>query len=296
MLNPDFLLGYRDCFLDGRRFSMSLMTLEKMQAIIEAALMVAGQPLSVSSIQNLFPEDERPSSSDIKNILSLLKERYQDPSSGIELQEVANGYRYQAKSELSPWLARLWEERSPRYSRALLETLVIIAYKQPVTRAEIEEIRGVTVSTSIMKTLQEREWTRVVGYRDLPGKPAIYATTKDFLDYFNLKNLSDLPTLADIKNLDAQETQLQVQLAMENSNIGPGDSEVIPEEREAFSHDDNNVVAINDSIDLHRISNEETETNSDEFATTETITSDSDVQEDKQETTEKSSDDALATG
>jgi segregation and condensation protein B len=230
---------------------MSLMTLEKMQAIVEAALMVAGQPLTVASIQNLFPEDERPSSGDIKTILGMIKERHLAETSGIDLQEVASGYRFQAKTDLSPWLGRLWEERSPRYSRALLETLVIIAYKQPVTRAEIEEIRGVTVSTNIMKTLSEREWVRVVGYRDLPGKPAIYATTKAFLDYFNLKTLTDLPTLADIKNLEAQEEQLQVQLAMESSSIGPDNSEVIPEEREAFVSEESNVVAINESIDLN---------------------------------------------
>ncbi len=133
----------------------------------------------------------------------------------------------------------------------MLETLVIIAYKQPVTRAEIEEIRGVTVSTNIMKTLQEREWIRVIGYREIPGKPAIYGTTKEFLDYFNLKSLSDMPTLADIKNLEAQESRLQVELAMENSNIGPENSEVIPEEREAFVSEESNVIAINDSININ---------------------------------------------
>jgi len=241
---------------------MSLMTIEKMQAIIEAAIMVAGQPLTVAALQNLFPEDERPATSDIKNILAILKERHQDPNSGIELQEVASGFRFSAKSELSTWLSRLWEERSPRYSRALLETLVIIAYKQPVTRAEIEEIRGVTVSTNIMKTLQEREWIRVIGYRDIPGKPAIYGTTKDFLDYFNLKSLSDMPTLADIKNLEAQESRLQVELAMENSNIGPENSEVIPEEREAFVSEESNVIAINDSININDDEAESTETES----------------------------------
>lgn len=236
---------------------MSLMTFEKMQAIIEAALMVAGQPLTVSSLQNLFPDDERPSNADVKSVLASLKERHQKPDSGIELQEVASGFRYQAKTELSPWLSRLWEERSPRYSRALLETLVIIAYKQPVTRAEIEEIRGVTVSTNIMKTLQEREWIRVIGFRDLPGKPAIYGTTKDFLDYFNLKSLSDLPTLAEIKNLEAQEAQLQVQLAMENSNIGPDNSEVIPEEREALVTEESNVVSIAVNMEVQETDTDE---------------------------------------
>lgn len=215
---------------------MSLMTPEKLQAIIEAALLVAGHPLSIAAMQNMFAEDERPSSSDIKAVLTAIKDRHNE--SGIELREVASGYRFQAKTELSPWLSKLWEERSPRYSRAFLETLAIIAYKQPITRAEIEEIRGVTVSSNIVKTLMEREWVRVIGFRDLPGKPAVLGTTKQFLDHFNLKSLSDLPTLAEFKEFTAQEEQLQVQLAIEGSGLGPDNSEVIPEEREAFIAED----------------------------------------------------------
>lgn len=215
------------------------MTPEKLQAIIEAALMVAGQPLTVAALQNLFSEDERPSTSDLKAMLTTLKQRYEN--SGIELHEVASGFRLQARAEYSPWLARLWEERAARYSRAFMETLAIIAYRQPVTRAEIEEIRGVTVSSNIMKTLLERDWVRIVGYRELPGKPAIYGTTKTFLDYFNLKSLSDLPTLAEFKDLEAQENQLQVQLALESSQIGPDNSELIPEERDAILTDDEEV-------------------------------------------------------
>jgi segregation and condensation protein B len=226
---------------------MSLMPLEKMQAIIEAALMVAGHPLTVAALQNLFPEDGRPSSTEIKTLLSSLKTRRQEENSGIELHEVASGYRYQAKAELSPWLAKLWEERAPRYSRAFLETLVLIAYKQPITRGEIEEIRGVTVSSNIMKTLQEREWIRVIGYREVPGKPAIYGTTKEFLDYFNLKSLVDLPSLAEFKDLAVQDEKLQVQLALENSELGPENSENIPEERDALVAENNaisNVISI----------------------------------------------------
>lgn len=241
---------------------MTSMTPEKMQTIIEAALMVAGVPLTVSALQNLFDPEEQPSAADIKAILSNLADRYQN--SGIALQEVANGYRLQARAELSPWLAKLWEERAPRYSRAFLETLAIIAYKQPITRAEIEEIRGVTVSSNIMKTLQEREWIRVIGYREVPGKPAIYGTTKEFLDYFNLKSLSNLPSLAEFKNLEAQEAELQVQLALENSKIGPGDSEVIPQEREATvaeeteaSPEENNVVELVTSENNENENNEE---------------------------------------
>lgn len=189
------------------------ITPEKMQAIIEAALMVAGQPLSVSSLQNLFADEERPNTAQVKAILSAIKARHEE--SGIELKEVANGYRLQSKAELSPWLSKLWAERAPRYSRAFLETLAIIAYKQPITRAEIEEIRGVTVSTNIMKTLQEREWVQIIGYREIPGKPAIFGTTKKFLDHFNLKSLTDLPTLTEFRNLEAQEETLaQVQLTL----------------------------------------------------------------------------------
>lgn len=226
---------------------MSLMTLEKMQAIIEAALMVAGRPLTVASLQNLFPIEEMPDAAQIKACLAALKERYQSLQSGIELHEVASGYRLHAKAELSPWLAKLWEERAPRYSRAFLETLAIIAYKQPITRAEIEEIRGVTVSSNIMKTLQEREWIRMIGYREVPGKPAIYGTTKTFLDYFNLKSLTELPTLAEFKNIETQEAQLQVQLAIENSRLGPDNSEVIPEENTVILAESSNVIAIHGS-------------------------------------------------
>lgn len=211
---------------------MSLMTAEKLQAIIEAALMISGHPLSIAALQNLFNDEERPGNADIKTALKAIAERH--TGSGIELREVASGWRLQAKTELSPWLAKLWEERAPRYSRAFLETLAIIAYKQPITRAEIEEIRGVTVSSNIVKTLTEREWVRLVGFRDTPGKPALYGTTKTFLDHFNLKSLSELPTLAEFKDMQTHDAELQVQLAIENSDIGPNDSEMIPEEREAI--------------------------------------------------------------
>lgn len=211
---------------------MSLMTAEKLQAIIEAALMVAGRPLPVPALQNLFNEDERPGTAEIHTALDGIRERHKD--SGIELYQVASGYRLQAKTDLSPWLAKLWEERPARYSRAFLETLAIIAYKQPITRAEIEEIRGVTVSTNIMKTLTEREWVRLIGFRDTPGKPALYGTTKTFLDHFSLPSLTNLPTLAEFKDMQTHDAELQVQLALENSDIGPDNSEMIPEERDAL--------------------------------------------------------------
>lgn len=215
---------------------MSQMTPEKAQNIIEAALMISGQPLTINALGKLFSDEERPESTEIKSILESIKARHED--TGIELQQVASGYRIQARSEMSEWLARMLSEKPPRYSRAFMETLAIIAYKQPITRAEIEEIRGVTVSSNIIKTLQEREWVRIVGNLEVPGRPAIYGTTKIFLDYFNLKSLSELPTLAEFKAIEAQDEQLQVQLALENSNIGPNDSEVIPEERDAVVAED----------------------------------------------------------
>lgn len=243
------------------------MTAEQIQSIVEAALMVAGQPLTVASLQKLFPEDEnQPSTTDIKNSIAAIREGLNARNSGIELKEVASGWRLQAKAELSPWLAKLWEERAPRYSRAFLETLSIIAYKQPITRAEIEEIRGVTVSSHIVKALQEREWVRVLGYREVPGRPEILGTTKEFLDHFNLKSLTELPTLAEFKSLEAQEAKLQVELALADSNIGPGDSDMIPEERDAIimekkamddaNEENNNITDINHS-------NAENETESD---------------------------------
>lgn len=168
--------------------------------ILEGALMAAGEPLSVQRMGQLFDELERPSNDDIKNALTEVAERCE--GRGYELKQVASGYRFQVRQNLSTWVGRLWQERPQRYSRALLETLSLIAYRQPITRGEIEEIRGVAVSTNIIKTLQERDWVRIVGHRDVPGRPAMYATTRQFLDYFNLKSLDELPPLAEIRELE----------------------------------------------------------------------------------------------
>lgn len=195
---------------------MNIMTIDTLQAILEAAILVAGRPLPIAHMQKLFDEGKEPTVNDIKNALTTLAEKYQQSGGGIELKEVASGYQFQAKTEYSPWLSRLWEERAPRYSRAFLETLVLIAYRQPITRAEIEEVRGVTASSHIIKTLQEREWVRVLGYKEIPGKPALYGTTKTFLDYFNLKNLNELPTLAELKDLASQEAKLQLEIDFAN--------------------------------------------------------------------------------
>ncbi|MGD9107582.1 MAG: SMC-Scp complex subunit ScpB [Gammaproteobacteria bacterium] len=191
--------------------------LKQLHRIIEGALFASNEPLSVERIVALFAnEAERPDKKEIRQALQDLIENYAEH--GVELKELASGYQFQVKADLAKWIKRLWEERPPRYSRALLETLVLVAYRQPITRGEIEEVRGVTVSTSIMKTLLEREWVKVVGHRDVPGKPGLYATTKAFLDYFGLKSLEDLPPLAEVRDLDKAGEKLQEQLdaAVEN--------------------------------------------------------------------------------
>lgn len=177
------------------------MEQKKLKQIIEAALMASGGALKLENIESLFEGDEdMPTRDDVLKALHGLMEDCTER--GIELKEISSGFRYQARQEMSPWVQRLWEEKPQRYSRALLETLALVAYRQPITRSEIEEVRGVSVSSTIMKTLQEREWVRVVGHRDVPGKPAMYATTKGFLDYFSLQSLDELPTLSEIRDID----------------------------------------------------------------------------------------------
>jgi segregation and condensation protein B len=172
----------------------------EIKRIFEAALLGAGQPLTVAQLAALFDEQETPPHEEIARALDEL--RADSDGRGVELVEVASGFRYQVREDVHPWVSRLWTERQTRYSRALLETLALIAYRQPITRAEIEQIRGVGVATSIVKTLEEREWVRIVGYRDLPGRPALFGTTKAFLDYFNLKSLDQLPPLGEIREIE----------------------------------------------------------------------------------------------
>ena len=174
--------------------------------ILEGALLAAGRPMTVPQLAELFEEHERPENTAIREALKEVAERCD--GRGFELQEVASGFRFQVRQSLSQWVARLWHERPQKYSRALLETLALIAYRQPITRGEIEEIRGVAVSSNIIKTLHEREWIRVVGHRDVPGRPAMYATTRQFLDYFNLKSLDQLPALAEIRDLETLNAEL----------------------------------------------------------------------------------------
>lgn len=161
----------------------------------------ADRPLSVNQIFDLFNGDvEQPDKSDIRKAIHEIGEQFQDY--GLELKQVASGFRFQVKPAYEEYVSRLWDQKPPRYSRAMLETLALIAYRQPITRGEIEDIRGVSVSTSMIKTLQEREWVKPLGHKDVPGKPTLYGTTKSFLDYFNIRSLNELPTLAEIRDLD----------------------------------------------------------------------------------------------
>ena len=178
----------------------------KLKQIVEAALLAAGGPLNLDAIVELFLEEEKPEKKDLREVIAELQADYE--GRGMELVEVSGGFRINVRSTYAPWVSRLWEERPPRYSRALLETLALVAYRQPITRGEIEDIRGVSVSTNIMKTLLEREWVRVVGQRDVPGKPSLYATTREFLNYFGLKSLDELPTLQEIRDLDSINQEL----------------------------------------------------------------------------------------
>ncbi len=178
----------------------------ELKCIIEALLLAAGNPLSLSQFVSLFEGQEGYGGEDISKALEELAAELE--GRGIELVEVASGFRLQTRQELMPWISRLWEERPQRYSRALLETLALIAYRQPITRGEIEEVRGVSVRSNIIRTLQEREWVRVVGHRDVPGKPALFGTTKAFLDYFKLTSLDDLPTLAELRDMESLEPEL----------------------------------------------------------------------------------------
>jgi len=189
------------------------MNSPQLKDILEAALFAASEPVSIERLLALFDDDERPERDEVRAALDQLQQEWAVRS--IELKQVASGYRFQVRQEFAPWLSRLSEERAPRYSRALLETLALIVYRQPITRASIEEIRGVTVSTSIIKTLSDRDWIRVVGYRDVPGKPALYGTTKRFLDDFNLKTLGELPPLSDIRPIDHMQEELDIALAAE---------------------------------------------------------------------------------
>ena len=181
--------------------------MDNLSLIIEALLFSSSRPLSEKEILSAFDLRSPPTSSEIKEALKSIEEKYSENS--IELVKVASGYRLRIRQEYSPWVAKLWEAKPQKYSRALLETLALIAYKQPITRGEIEEVRGVSVSSQIIRTLLDRSWIKVVGHRDVPGRPALFSTTKDFLDDLNLSKLSDLPELPEIQNIP-EEAQISL--------------------------------------------------------------------------------------
>jgi len=181
--------------------------MENLPSIIEALLFSSSRPLSEKEILSVFDQRGPPSLSEIREALKLIEEKYLNNS--IELVKVASGYRLRIRQEYSSWVAKLWEAKPQKYSRALLETLALIAYKQPITRGEIEEVRGVSVSSQIIRTLLDRSWIKVVGHRDVPGRPALFSTTKDFLDDLNLSKLSDLPELPEIQNIP-EEAQISL--------------------------------------------------------------------------------------
>ena len=202
---------------------MKKINSEQLKQLIEATIFVSDQPVSVDKLKNTVLADFTVSDKAIQSALSALQLDYRPR--GIQLVEVASGYRFQSLDSLSPWLSRLWQETSPRYSRAMLETLALIAYRQPITRGEIEQVRGVAVSSNIIKTLTEREWIKVIGHKEVPGRPALYATTKQFLDYFSLKSLSDLPNAEDfMASLDATQNVTHV-LRDEQASQAQGDSD-----------------------------------------------------------------------
>jgi len=205
------------------------MEKDQLKMILEAILLAAGRPLTLDQLLAMFDEQEKPERGALREALAALQEDYE--SRGIALVEVAGGYRIQVRDTMQTWVARLWEEKPARYSRALLETLALIAYRQPITRGEIEDVRGVSVSSSIMKTLQERDWVHVVGHRDVPGRPAMYGTTKQFLSYFGLQSLDGLPSLAELRDLYAIGQELELDLSD------------IPEAQLAPANDDSEVAA-----------------------------------------------------
>jgi segregation and condensation protein B len=242
----------------------------RLKNILEAVLLSTDRPLKVPEIDALFAGDnDAPTRDEIRQALHELGEDYFER--GFELMEVASGFRLQVKQDYATWVGRLWEEKPARYSRALLETIALIAYRQPITRGEIEEVRGVSVSSNIIKTLLEREWIKVLGHKDVPGKPALYGTAKEFLDYFNLKSLDELPTLAEIRDLDQIHPELGFDEGVEAANDESATDEfgevVTPEVR---FEDEQPRTQSGDSADAEQASAETDHIETDTIATEQT--------------------------
>jgi len=214
--------------------------LEKVRQIIEGLLLAAAKPLTLDKLAELFTKEELPERAVLKEALAEIEKSCE--GRGFELKKVASGYRFQVRQELSDWVGRLWEEKPQRYSRALLETLAIIAYRQPITRGDIEKIRGVAVSSSIIRTLLERDWVRVVGHRDVPGRPAMYASTREFLDYFNLENLDELPALTEIRDMEGLNQELTLDEEKPAGNVLEFPT-VLEEEDEVVVADEEELAA-----------------------------------------------------
>ncbi len=227
---------------------LSENTQPQLKQIIEALLLASTEPLSLAEIAGLFDETSQPATIDISKALEELEADCSDR--GIELKQVASGFRLQVKQSMQDWIRKLWTERPQRYSRAMLETLSLIAYRQPITRGEIESVRGVSLSSNIIRTLQERDWIRVVGHRDVPGKPALFGTTRAFLDNFELKSLDDLPTLAEIRDFDNLEPELDFQanaaieglVDSEESDTEESDADGIDEQEGAIEEADLEII------------------------------------------------------
>ena len=247
---------------------------DELKNIIEAAIMVSEEPITVDRLIGMFTDETKPERSTVNDLLMELEQEY--ANRGFELKRIEKGYRLQTREEYSPWLARLTAGRPPRYSRALLETLAIIAYRQPVTRGEIEEIRGVAVSTEIIRTLVDREWIRQVGVRDVPGKPALFATTRAFLEYFNLEGLTHLPSLQDIRDMDTIADELNMKLPLESRQEYPDSDEYAVVSPQADFIDNADSAEIASVSDLTSSSEQEEEELKVEETTAEEITPEED--------------------
>ena len=200
------------------------MNSDFLRQILEAAILVSDKPMDVSHLEKLFDEKERPHRDEIRAALDEITTDCRDK--GFELVKVSSGYRFQTKQSLSAWVSRVWEEKPKKFSRAMLETLALIAYRQPTTRGDIESVRGVSVSSDIIRVLDERGWIRVVGHRDVPGKPELLATTKEFLDYFNLKSLDQLPSLAEIKDFTDVDPALELLMPIDSLSSADQDPQI----------------------------------------------------------------------
>ncbi len=247
---------------EAEQLSIHALTPKVIKNIVEATILAASKAISLDKLASLFSEKEAVDKNQIRQAIEQIMLDYPstDQSRGVELIEVSSGFRFQVAQSVAPWVSRLWEERPQKYSRALLETLALVAYRQPITRGEIEEIRGVSVSSQIMRTLVEREWVRIIGHRDVPGKPAMYATTKTFLDYFGLKKLDELPPLSEIRDLDVINAELdfgdQKMGDQEKDDQKIGDQEEGDTETQSL---DNQMVAEVNESEGATISGENTE-------------------------------------